>query len=214
MRPRTTGTSRHHEGIVPRLSALLVLALLAAGCGAGTAATPETPPQKIFRGSELTPPLATAPFALHDQDGKRVRWADQRGRYVVVAFLYTQCPDVCPLIAANLNRALAKLTPAERSRVRVLSVSVDPEGDTPAAVRRYVAQHRLLPQFRWLTGTRAQLVPVWRSWHVGVNPGKLDTVDHSAYELLVDPEGRGRVLYDAGVQWDDVLHDLRVLMHE
>jgi protein SCO1/2 len=121
---------------------------------------------------------------------------------------------VCPLIAANLNRALRRLTPTERRRVRVLAVSVDPEGDTPAAVRRYVRAHRLLPQFRYLRGTRAELRPVWQSWHVGVQAAKLDTVNHSAYELLVDPQGRGRVLYDAGVQWDDVLHDLRALMRE
>jgi protein SCO1/2 len=158
--------------------------------------------------------MSTAAFALHDQDGKLVRWADQRGRYTIVAFLYTECPDVCPLIAANLNEALRKLSPAERKRVRVLAISVDPKGDTPTAVRRFVKAHRLLPQFRYLTGSRAQLVPIWRDWHVGVNPGKLDTVDHSAYELLVDPEGRGRILYDAGVQWDDVLHDLRTLMDE
>jgi len=168
----------------------------------------------VFRGSELNPPASTAAFALRDQDGKLVRWADQRGRFAIVAFLYTECPDVCPLIAANLNKALAKLPPAERSRVRVLAISVDPKGDTPAAVRRYVKAHRLLPQFRYLTGTHAQLAPVWRGWHVAVTPGKLDTVDHSAYEMLVDPQGKGRVVYDAGVQWDDVLHDLRVLMDE
>ena len=121
---------------------------------------------------------------------------------------------MCPLIAENLNQALRHLTPAERGKVRVLAISVDPKGDTPASVDRFVREHRLLPQFRYLTGTEAQLRAVWRSWHVAVNPAKLDTVDHSAYELLADPEGRGRVIYDAGVQWDDVLHDLRVLLRE
>ncbi len=162
----------------------------------------------------MTPPIETAPFALRDQDGKLVRWSAQRGRFAIVAFIYTHCPDVCPLIVANLNTALRKLTPAERARTRVLAISVDPAGDTPSAVRRFVRQHRLLPQFRYLTGTRAQLRPVWRGWHVSVDPARLDTVDHSTYELLVDPQGRGRVIYDAGVQSEDVLHDLRVLMGE
>jgi protein SCO1/2 len=162
----------------------------------------------------VTPPLETADFALRDQDGKLVRWSKLRGRFVVVSFLYTSCPDVCPLIAQNLNTALRRLTPAERAKVRMLAISVDPKGDTPAAVKRFVAEHRLLPEFRYLRGTEAQLGPVWRAWHVAVRTGNLDTVDHSAYELLVDPAGRGRVIYDAGVQWRDVLHDLRVLMRE
>jgi protein SCO1 len=196
-----------------RLAPLALVVLVLAGCGGGKAAAP-APKPLAFAGSGLTPPVDTTPFALHDQDGKLVRWTDQRGRFAIVAFLYTHCPDVCPLIAANLNTALRKLTPAERARTRVLAISVDPAGDTPAAVRRFVGQHRLVPQFRYLTGTRAQLRPVWRGWHVAVNPAKLDTVDHSAYELLVDPEGRGRVVYDAGVQWDDVVHDLRVLMQQ
>jgi len=162
----------------------------------------------------MEPPLPAHDFALRDQDGKLVRLSALAGKYRIVTFLYTSCPDVCPLIASNLNLALRKLTPAERAQVRVLAISVDPKGDTPAAVRRYVKAHRLLPQFRYLTGTHAQLAPVWRGWHVAVTPGKLDTVDHSAYEMLVDPQGKGRVVYDAGVQWDDVLHDLRVLMDE
>jgi protein SCO1/2 len=198
---------------------LLVLGLTAAGCG-GSGSQPAmttgaaTTTAGRFAGSELDPPLETAPFALRDQDGKLVRWAALRGRYAIVSFLYTHCPDVCPLIAANLNQALRHLTTAERGRVRVLAISVDPRGDTPAAVRRYVAQHRLLPQFRYLRGTAAQLRPVWRGWHIAVNPAKLDSVDHSAYEVLVDPAGKGRVIYDAGVQWDDVVHDLRTLMQK
>jgi protein SCO1/2 len=187
--------------------------LVLAGCGGSTAAAPTTAEQKRFAGSEVRPPLETAPFALRDQNGSLVRWSAQRGRFAIVSFLYTSCPDVCPLIAANLNRALRTLTPAERRRVSVLAISVDPKGDTPAAVRRYVAQHRLLPEFRYLRGTLAQLRPVWRGWHIAVNPAKV-TVTHSAYELLVDPEGKGRVLYDAGVQWDDLVHDIRVLMRE
>jgi protein SCO1 len=163
-----------------------------------------------LRGSPLTPPTRPADFALRDQDGRLVRLSAQRGRVVVVAFLYTQCPEVCPLIAQNLNTALRRLG-GERSRVRVLAVSVDPAGDTRAAVRRYVRAHRLLPEFRYLTGSRSQLARVWRRYHVAVQPGKPDTVDHTAYELLVDPQGRGRALYDARVRAADVVHDVRAL---
>ena len=69
-----------------------------------------------------------------------------------MTFLYTYCPDVCPVIAGNLN-AVLRTAPARRADLRVLSVSVDPTATRPAAVRRYVRDHRLLPTFRWLLGT-------------------------------------------------------------
>lgn len=134
----------------------------------------------------------------------------QRGRVVVIAFLYTRCPDVCPVIAANLNQALRTLGPQAKD-VRVLAVSVDPRGDTPRAVRRYVREHRLLPQFHYLIGSRRQLARVWKAYGVGVNPNNLDLVDHTAYELLVDPKGIGRVIYDSRVRTSAVVHDVRAL---
>jgi len=140
-----------------------------------------------------------------------VRAADQKGRYWIAAFLYTHCPDVCPLIASNLNTALRRLPAAQRRQVRVLAISVDPKGDTPKAIDRYVAGRRLLPEFRYLSGTRAELARVWRGFHISVSDSP-DEVSHSAYELLIDPQGRGRVLYDAQVTAAQVLHDLRLLM--
>jgi protein SCO1/2 len=130
---------------------------------------------------------------------------------VLVTFLYVHCPDVCPLIAQNLNAALRQLGPA-RSRVRVLAVSVDPRGDTPGAVRRYIAQRGLLPQFRYLIGTKAELRKAWAAWHVVAVRQAPDVVDHVAYTAVVDPTGKQRVLYDSKVTAAQVLHDLRKLM--
>ena len=137
--------------------------------------------------------------------------AGQRGRFVLVTFIYTHCPDVCPLITQNLNSALRQLGSA-RKQVRVLAVSVDPKGDTAAAVRRYAAQRQLLPEFRYLIGSRAALRKTWAAWHVLAvqrNPG---LVDHVAYTALIDRTGKQRVLYDSQVKARQVLHDLRVLM--
>ncbi len=121
------------------------------------------------------------------------------------------CPDVCPLIAQNLNAALRRLG-AARTRVRVLAVSVDPRGDTRAAVRRYVANKGLLPQFRYLIGTKAELTKTWAAWHVLSVRESPELVDHVAYTALVDPAGKQRVLYDSKVTSAQVLHDLRKLM--
>jgi protein SCO1 len=129
---------------------------------------------------------------------------------VVVTFLYTRCPDVCPLIASQLNEALRELGPA-RDRLRVLAVSVDPKGDTPAMVRWFIRKHHLLPQFRYLTGTAKQLQPIWDGYHVAAQVGAPDVSLHSAYELLIDPKGKARLRYDAGLQARDLVHDLRAL---
>jgi protein SCO1/2 len=128
-----------------------------------------------------------------------------------VTFLYTHCPDVCPLIASSLNTALRELGP-RRDDVRVLAVSVDPKGDTPASVRRFARSHALLPQFRYLTGTTPQLTRVWRAYNVLAVARRADVVDHVAYTVLVDRSGRRRVLYDARVRASQIVHDVRYLL--
>jgi protein SCO1 len=196
-----------------RLLALAGLAAAVAGCGG--AARPkvaaESPTQSRYAGPPVTPQRPAPAIELHDAWGRPVTLAAQRGRWVLVTFLYVHCPDVCPLIAQNLNAALRQLGP-NRRRVRVLAVSVDPKGDTPQAVKRYVAQRALLPQFRYLIGTRARLTPIWAAWHVLAVSQKPDIVDHVTYTMLVDPNGRQRLLYDAQVKARQVLHDLRLLL--
>jgi protein SCO1/2 len=156
---------------------------------------------------------AAPDFTLRDQNGRAVSMSDQRGRWSMITFLYTQCPDVCPAIAGNLNAAIP--TPAGRQAgLHVLVVSVDPERDTLSTVRRYARQHRFVPGFHWLIGTRVELRRVWRAYHVAVLPGPKGTISHSTFQLLVDPEGRMRLAYDATVQTADVVHDLRLLEGE
>ena len=199
------------------LTAVLALAtLLGAGCG-GRAAKVEGPPPTTttnasgFAGIPVLPPRSAPAIALHDAGGHAVTLAAQRGRYVLVTFLYTHCPDVCPLIASNLNAALRALGP-KRSNVRVLAVSVDPAGDTAVAVRAYAKRMHLEPQFRYLIGTRSELRPVWAAWHVLSVQRKPGLVDHIAYTLLIDRAGKERVLYDSQVHARQVVHDLRRLM--
>jgi protein SCO1/2 len=196
-----------------RLALLALLVAVLAGCGSSAAriSAPVTPP-RTFAGGEVSPPRAAPPIHLHNASGRPVTLAAERGRYVLVTFLYTHCPDVCPLIAQNLNLALRTLGPA--SGVRVLAVSVDPKGDTPAAVRAYAKRLHLLPQFSYLIGTRAELRRAWAAWHVLSVRRSAQLVDHVAYTALVDPSGKERVLYGGQVHAKDVLHDLRILMRK
>jgi protein SCO1 len=180
--------------------AIVAVALLA-GCGSTA--------NRGLRGTALHSKPAPN-FTLRDQAARTVTMAGQQGRWVVVTFLYTHCPDVCPLIAAHLNGAL-RSSVGRRAGLRVLAVSVDPARDTPAAIRRYVAQHRLVGAFRYLIGSRRQLARVWRAYYVAALPGTDGTVAHSTVEFLIDPRGREQLLYDRTITTAELVHDLRAL---
>ena len=191
------------------------LALGASGCGARETLAPQpkaaAASKSPFAGHELRGPLTAADFALRDQHGRLIRLSAQRGKLVLITFLYTHCTDICPLIADQLNQALREMY-HQRSSVRVLAVSVDPVGDTPPAVRAYVREHRLLPEFHYLTGTRAQLAKVWQAYNVLVLQRNPESVGHSGYIYLLDRSGKPRVFYGAKATPDQVAHDLRALL--
>jgi protein SCO1 len=197
---------------VRRSALLLALCATVAGCGSASStieAPPATTSSSKLAGGAITPPDRAQPIALHDAHGHAITLAGQRGRWTLVTFLYTHCPDVCPLIASNLNTVLRARGPT--AKLGVLAVSVDPKGDTPAAVRAYERRMHLEPGFHFLIGTRAQLRRVWAAWHVLAVQQKPELVDHVAYTALIDPKGRRRVLYDSQVEAQQVLHDLRLL---
>ena len=197
-----------------RAAPLLLIVLVLAACGGSKAAAPPKvitpkPAPSAFKGIKI-PPTPAPPIALHDATGRPVSLAAQRGRWTLVTFIYTHCPDVCPLIAANLNQSLRLL---HAKSVDVLAVSVDPKGDTAASVAAYAKRMHLAPQFHYLIGSRAELKPVWARYHVAAVGRNAGLVDHVAYTVLVDPRGNERLLYDAQVKAGMVVHDLRVLMH-
>jgi protein SCO1 len=197
---------------------VLLPALLASACGGGNEHVHGTNPALTvsggsgrFAGGELNPPQPTPDFTLTDQSGEEVSMADQRGKIVLLTFLYTNCPDVCPLITQNLNQAMQMLGP-RRDDVRVLAVSVDPEGDTPESVDSFAKAHHLLPEFHYLVGSRAELTKVWKDYDVAAVASDPELVDHTAYTMLVDRSGEGRVIYDASVKAKDVVHDVDELL--
>ena len=200
------------------LALALLAALAASACGGGgghehgaAASVTVTGGSGHFAGGELDPPRPTPDFTLTDQAGQKVSLADQRGKLVLLTFLYTNCPDVCPLITQNLNQALQMLG-TQRDDVRVLAVSVDPEGDTPKSVDEYAKAHHLLPEFHYLIGSRDELTKVWKAYDVAAVASDPELVDHTAYTMLVDQSGDGRVIYDSQVKAKDVVHDVRALL--
>jgi len=151
-------------------------------------------------------------ISLRDQDGRLVDLKEQRGRVVVLTFLYTKCKDVCPLMASSLNAVLANLKPSDRARVRALAVSVDPRNDTFAAVRRYVKEKSLLPEFRYLVGTKQALEPVWSAYGIMIDPVALESIDHTGRIVVIDREGRLRAGFPPTVPAATVLADVKKLL--
>ena len=199
---------RRMRGLILVSAAAATLATLLFADGSATAAG--GPP---FVGPRISHPAVTSDFALRDQHGRLVRLAAQRGKVVVLTFLYTHCPDLCPLTAVHIDDALELLGPS-RSGVTVLAVSVDPTGDTPAAVRRFTRTHRLGPQFHYLTGPKSALERIWRRYDVSsVKVGGADP-DHTLYVLLLDRSGKTRVLFDSTARPAAMAHDLRLLLRQ
>jgi protein SCO1/2 len=195
-----------------------LLCVVVPGCGASHTATsaPQSagPAKKPTNGLLGQPSLRlgeAADFSLRDQHGRTVRLAGQRGRIVVLTFLYTSCPDVCPLTAAKLGLAARRLGPLAR-RLRIIAVSVDPDNDTPANVSRFVAEYRLPSQFHYLTGTRKQLQPVWQSYNVLVERRNLERLDHSIPIVVIDAQGRPREYFDHSATPAAIAHDVRLLL--
>lgn len=174
---------------MPRLM-LAPAALLAAALSSCSSPVPSTPAQ---------PPLAGAriggPFTLVDQNGRTVTDDDFAGRYRIMYFGYTFCPDVCPTDAQNIGaglRLLEKSDPTLAARVVPIFVSIDPARDTPAVLKQFVAAFH--PRMIGLTGSAAEIARVAKEYGVffargkGTQDGYL--MEHSRQIYLMDPAGK------------------------
>lgn len=144
-------------------------------------------------GASFTPAEASepaAPFTLTDQDGERVSLSDLRGQVVLLDFIYTNCPGPCPILTSTHVRVQRTLDDALRDRVHFVSISIDPERDTPEALRAYgEARGADLSGWSFLTGTPEQLDPVLRAYGVGRTPEANGEIVHVVATYLIDAEG-------------------------
>ena len=133
------------------------------------------------------------PFALIDGDGRKVTDETWRGKYLLVYFGYTFCPDVCPTTLSAVAEAIDRLGSAA-DRIQPLFITVDPKRDTPAAVKQYAAAFG--SRVIGLTGSAAQIAAVAKAYRVyyaehrtGTGPDDY-TMDHSSVLYLMGPDGR------------------------
>lgn len=138
------------------------------------------------------------PFSLTDQNNRTRTDGDFRGRWRLVYFGYTHCPDVCPTTLQKIADALRELGPRARNFVP-LFISVDPARDTPSVLKIYLAAFG--PEFIGLTGTPAQIASVARAYRVYFArhdlPGGGYSIDHADTLYLMTPRGRFDSLIDA-----------------
>jgi protein SCO1/2 len=166
---------------------------------------------------ERLPVIGRAPdFALTSQDGAEVTLEDFRGKVVAVTFIYTSCPDVCPMLSDKLARVQDELGPDFGTRVAFLSITVDPEHDTPEVLKEYAELLDAdLAGWTFLTGTAAAVREVAQRYGVAVAKGAEGGVDHTLLTTLVDRQGTMRVQY-LGYRFDEeeFRHDLLDLVNE
>jgi protein SCO1/2 len=152
-------------------------------------------------------------FHLTDQFGKQISLSQFKGEPVVLTFLYTHCPDVCPLTAEKLHTVMLSLG-SNAPHVAMLAVSVDPRGDTRAAVLNFSKVHRMLDSWHYLTGTQSQLSPVWSAYSMYASVATANTVNHSTALYVIDKQGNERVFLSDTFAPSQLTTDLKILLNE
>ena len=150
------------------------------------------------------------PFALTDQNGMRRTDADFRGKYMLVFFGYTFCPDVCPTTLAVEAAALEKMG-AKADRIVPIFISVDPKRDTPEKMKLYLSAFG--SRFVGLTGSDQDVAAAAKAYRVyyQIHPAEADgnyTVDHSGIIYLMGPDGKFVSHYDLDSSADQLAADL------
>lgn len=192
-----------------------------------------------FRGTVLEPPLEATPFQLHDQFGRPTSLGNFSGKIVALTFLYTNCPDVCPLTAEALRKAHAALGD-DADGAAFLAITVDPTRDTVEQVHSYSTSKGMLDKWRFLTGSADELEQVWQGYFVaaeayrGGDGGATERlsqaalaeethlgavspylVTHQAPVYLIDRKGYIRVLHsDVTADVEPLVKDMRTLLQD
>ncbi|MGY4395011.1 protein SCO1/2 [Sphingomonas sp. UYAg733] len=172
--------------LIARTLAMLLISALPAACSG-----PSVPARAPLEGAAIG-----GPFTLTDQDGRQVSDTAFKGKYRIVYFGYTFCPDVCPVDVQNLGaalRLLEKSDPALGAKVVPIFISVDPERDTPEVLKQFVSAFH--PRMVGLTGSADAIAKVAKAFAIYYKkgdpaPGGGYLMDHSRVAYLMDPDGK------------------------
>ena len=193
------------------LYVILAIFLIIAGAAFYEFAKPVT-----YFGSHIEPPKPMPDFTLQSVNGP-VTLSSFRGKYVVIYFGYTSCPDICPATSAALKAALSQLN-GQDAQVQVLFVSVDYKRDTPEKLSNYMQNFR--PDFIGLVGTQAQTDQVTHDFGIYYELDAPDAetgtyaVAHTATILVLDRTGALVLTWANDQQPDEMAADLRILLRK
>ena len=169
-----------------------------------------------LHGSEITSEVQAPAVNLMSADGSEFQMSALKGKVALLFFGFTSCMDVCPTTLADFKRVKADLG-EKADQIAFIFITVDPQRDTPESAQAYAAGFD--PQFIGLSGSEAELEPVWKGYGVyrkitesGSAAGY--QVDHSSRVYLVDTANRLRVTYPYGTPVEDLTADIRFLLKE
>jgi protein SCO1/2 len=170
--------------------------------------------KQVFNSIDITGSEMGQDFAISDHNGQLRKLADFTGKVVIVFFGYTQCPDVCPTTMTELVE-VKRLLGKDGERLQPLFITVDPERDTPALLKAYMANFD--PTFLALCPTPAQLAEVAASFKVyykkvGDDKSIAYTMDHSAGSYVFDPKGHVRLFVRYGLGAQPLATDIAQLL--
>jgi protein SCO1/2 len=217
---------------VRRLAVLLLVVLaalsVAAGCGddgpevvdAGTATQRA---EGSFEGGLVEPRVQAPQIRLQDVTGELVDLHALHGKPILLSFIYSQCPDTCPLTMQVLREVRAELGP-RADDIQIVLVSADPEGDTPEHVRSFLANYDMTGHAKYLLGTEAQLRPIWTAYnvereieehsHEGSSlheHNHAGLIGHVSLTYGIDADGRLSTAYPVSFPASTILHDIPLL---
>jgi protein SCO1/2 len=208
-------TDNDPQSSAPRL-ALIGVAIIMVVAGLATSLITSRQVIDFRYATVLQPPMQLPDFELIDENGERFDLASFEGKWNLVFFGFTHCPDVCPTTLMQLKTARGKLQQDHdvSEPPRVVFVSVDPERDTPAIIAPYVRYFG--DDVKGLTGDPGQIDILARS--MGAFYQKVEmkngdyAVDHSASIMVIDPAGRFRALFNAPFDAELFVRDLQLLL--
>ena len=215
-------------GTALSLALLMLMTTTLAGCTSNEAEVLD-----LFHGDDLPsddPEYDISEFSLIKPDGNMTNLSDYEGQVLIVSFIYSRCPDVCPVVSSNLRWISQELADDYETNFSIVSITVDPWWDTQNVLGQYATERNLSSPH--LTGDVAALEPVWESFHVGLqtyvnesagnesnntsgrhHPDYL--VDHSTATIIIDKEHKQRVRWN-DLDWEPTLfaEDVQQLMDE
>ena len=212
--------------------ATLFIALVLMACARPTS-------ESEFNGTPLKSGDIAPNFALTNQAGRSVSLESLKGHVVVLTFLYTNCPDVCPVVTSHLREVEERLG-AEGNDAQFVAVSVDPDRDSVESAREYLNKWGLSGNWQFLVGDRPELEEVWKAYyldpavssHDPLESGQADPtpepggaigelsaeiakrylVVHSTPVFLIDRQGKRRVVFTPPLEPEEVAEDIRRLL--